>query len=141
MTAMSNTASQPAAHEMVARHARVRERVAGILYVRNRLEGETLSLRAQIVALDSGLAPTSMLRTQLARAERELAEVRTQAEEGKASLVAVLGSIRAAQRDRLHALAGDLATAESAESELERDPIERRFEALAVGHPTVRNPK
>jgi hypothetical protein len=131
-TTMWNGSSEPTANEALARHARVRERVAGILYVRNRLEGETLALRAQVAAAREGSALAAEFRAQLARSERELADVRAQAEEAKASLVAVLGAMRAARRDRLHALAGDLATAESAERELESDAVDRRFNVLGL---------
>lgn len=132
MTTTSDMCPQSGSEDMMARYARVRERSARILYVRNRLAGEVNALRAQLALLRGGNTQACILQTHLARAERELDDVRKQAEDAKASLVAVLSSMRAMRRDRLHALAGDLATADAAESELDADSLDRRFHALGV---------
>ena len=118
MTTRSEAAPDSGVQEMLARYARVRERGARILYVRNRLAGEVATLRSQLKQLHVGSAQAASLHGHLVRAERELEEVRAHAEEAKASLFAVLTSIRATRRDRLHALASDLATADAAENEV-----------------------
>jgi phage shock protein A len=99
------------------RYARVRQNVAGIYYARNRVAGEVAALEADVAQLDdamraalaSGDEPAARelaLRKAtcvdaIARAKRALAEVRHEATEATAALVALREAMHTAEREKL----------------------------------------
>ena len=107
--------------ERVRQYRELKEAVAGILYMRNKLEGEIRERRAEIARLHddvrrtvrrgdeeaslSLIAHKQALFEELERAETELAQVRTQAEEAKANLVRFREEIRSLVREKGRMLA------------------------------------
>jgi phage shock protein A len=99
----------------------LKQAVAGILYMRNKLEGELLDgrsalartledIRRAVARGDDGLALRLIehkhaLGEDVARAERELGKVRAEAEEAKQNLARFRDEIRTLEREKLHALA------------------------------------
>jgi hypothetical protein len=115
-----------------APYARVRQSVAAALYVRNRMQGEVLSLQretARLRATGAG-AELAIRRDELARAERDLASARREASEAMAALLAVHADLRSSARARLRGRAGELAIQVAAEREASADPLEERFREL-----------
>jgi phage shock protein A len=107
--------------ERVAQYRELKEAVAGILYMRNKLEGEIAEGRAELARAnedvrralaraDDELALAVVTRRQtlaedLAHAERELAGLREEAEEAKTNLVRFRDEIHALEREKGRALA------------------------------------
>ena len=116
-----------------APYARARQSVAAALYVRNRVQGEVLSLQREMARLRAtGAAAELAIRgEELARAERDLALARREASEAMAALLAVHADLRASARARLRGRAGELAIRAAAEREASADPLEERFRELA----------
>jgi phage shock protein A len=102
-------------------YAELRDAVAGILYLRNRLEGEILERRAELTrlagdvqrALRRGDEPAGLaavlrrqdLAQELERSERELAALRDEAEAAKQNLLRFREEIRGLEREKGRALA------------------------------------
>lgn len=107
--------------ERVRQYRELKDAVAGILYLRHKLEGEISELRAEIARLhddvrrtvrrgeeDSSLALIAhkqSLFEELERAEKELGQVRDQAEEAKGNLVRFREEIRSLVREKGRMLA------------------------------------
>jgi phage shock protein A len=107
--------------ERVRQYRELKDAVAGILYMRHKLESEIAERRAEIARLHDdvrrsvrrGEEETSLaliahkqaLFEDLERAERELAQVRAQAEEAKTNLVRFREEIRALVREKGRMLA------------------------------------
>ena len=107
--------------ERVAQYRELKDAVAGILYMRNKLEGEIAESRAELARTnedvrralaraDEELALAVVTRRQalsedVAHAERELAGLRAEAEEAKANLVRFRDEIHALEREKGRALA------------------------------------
>jgi len=107
--------------ERVAQYRELKEAVAGILYMRNKLEGEIEETRVELARThedvrralaraDEELALGIVTRRQaltedLAHAERELAGLREEAEEAKSNLVRFRDEIHALEREKGRALA------------------------------------
>ena len=107
--------------ERVRQYRELKDAVAGILYMRNKLESEIAERRAEIARLhddvrravrrgeeESSLALIShkqALFEDLERAEHELEQVRTQAEEAKTNLVRFREEIRSLVREKGRMLA------------------------------------
>ena len=107
--------------ERVRQYRELKNAVAGILYMRNKLEGEISERRAEIARLHDDarravrrgqeeasltlIAQKQALFEDLERAERELAEVRSQAEEAKGNLVRFREEIRGLVREKGRMLA------------------------------------
>lgn len=107
--------------ERVRQYRELKDAVAGILYMRNKLESEIADRRAEIARLHDdvrravrrGDEPTSLsliahkqaLFEDLERAEQELEQVRVQAEEAKGNLVRFREEIRALVREKGRMLA------------------------------------
>ncbi len=112
---------EQAIHERTRQYRELKEAVAGILYMRNKLEGEILERRAEIARLHddvrrsvrrgqddvslSLIANKQALMDELDRAERELEGVRAEAEEAKANLVRFRDEIRSLTREKGRMLA------------------------------------
>lgn len=98
----------------------LRQAVASVLYLRNRIEGDVRERRAEIARIHDELrshvrrgddhiallliGQKRALFEELARAEVELGEVRVEAEEAKQELARQRQAIRALERERLHAV-------------------------------------
>jgi phage shock protein A len=107
--------------ERTRQYRELKEAVAGILYMRNKLEGEIVERRAEIARLHddvrravrrgrdevslSLIAHKQALMDELEHAERELEGVRTEAEEAKANLVRFRDEIRALTHEKGRMLA------------------------------------
>jgi phage shock protein A len=107
--------------QRIAHYEHLKEAVAGILYVRAKLEGEIGDRRAELARLhddlkravrkgDDDLATTLVLHKQrlledLERAEGELRRLRDEAEEAKENLLRFREEIRALQHEKGRALA------------------------------------
>ncbi len=107
--------------ERVRQYRELKDAVAGILYMRNKLESEIADRRAEIARLHddvrravrrgeeetslSLIAHKQALFEDLERAEQELEEVRIQAEEAKTNLVRFREEIRALVREKGRMLA------------------------------------
>ena len=94
---------EEAIHQRTRQYRELKEAVAGILYMRNKLEAEIVERRAEIARLHddirravrrgqdelsvSLIARKQLLLEDLERAERELEGVRSEAEEAKSNLV------------------------------------------------------
>jgi len=107
--------------ERVRQYRELKDAVAGILYMRNKLESEIADRRADIArlhadvrrAIRQGEEETSLslishkqaLFEDLERAEQELADVRTQAEEAKTNLIRFREEIRSLVREKGRMLA------------------------------------
>ena len=102
-------------------YAELKDAVAGILYLRNKLEGEILERRAELARLvgdvqralrrgDEGMGLALVARRQelaaeLERAERELVALRDEAESAKQNLLRFREEIRGLEREKGRALA------------------------------------
>jgi phage shock protein A len=107
--------------ERVAQYRELKEAVAGILYMRNKLEGELDERRVELARTledvrralarnDDELALALVTRKQalldeLEHAERELAAVRAEAEDAKANLLRFREEIRSLEREKGRTLA------------------------------------
>jgi len=107
--------------ERLSQYRELKDAVAGLLYMRNRLEGEIESRRAELARSDDDvrralaradeeLALEIVSRRQavadeLAGSERELAALRSEAEEAKTHLLRFRDEIRALEREKGRALA------------------------------------
>lgn len=107
--------------ERVRQYRELKEAVAGILYMRNKLESEIAERRAEIARLHDDIrrslrggrdemaltliAQKQQLFEELERAETEQADVRTQAEEAKNNLVRFREEIRSLVREKGRMLA------------------------------------
>ena len=107
--------------ERVRQYRELKDAVAGILYMRNKIENEIADRRADIARLHddvrrsvrrgeeetslSLIAHKQALFEELERAEEELAQIRTQAEEAKTNLVRFREEIRSLVREKGRMLA------------------------------------
>jgi len=112
---------EQAIHERTRQYRELKEAVAGILYMRNKLEAEIAERRAGIArqfddirrAVRSGqdelsvalIAQKQLMMEELERAERELASVRGEAEEAKTNLVRFREEIRGLVQEKGRMLA------------------------------------
>ncbi len=112
---------EQAIHERTLQYRELKEAVAGILYMRNKLEAEIAERRAGIArqfddirrAVRSGqdelsvalIAQKQLMMEELERAERELASVRAEAEEAKTNLVRFREEIRGLVQEKGRMLA------------------------------------
>ncbi len=132
---------EQAINERILQYRQLKEAVAGILYMRNKLEGEIHERRAEIARLhedirravrrgDDKSSVALIVHKQaqseeLERAEQELQEVRAEAEEAKRNLVSFREEIRSLEREKGRVLAR-LANAHA------RRRIQEAFEGLSV---------
>ncbi|MBW2267399.1 MAG: PspA/IM30 family protein [Deltaproteobacteria bacterium] len=132
---------EQAINERTRQYRELKEAVAGILYMRNKLEAEITERRAEIARLHddikravrrgyddlsvSLIARKQALLDDLERAERELESVRCEAEEAKANLVRFREEIRSLVREKSRMLA-TLANARA------RRRIQEALEGLSV---------
>ena len=130
-----------AINERVRQYAELKRAVAGILYMRNKIEGEIRDRRAELARLHTDIARAVgkrddevalVLITQkdgllqdLERSEKELDEVSTECEQAKANLVKFRAEIRNLEREKLRMLAA-LANARA------RKRIHEAFEGLST---------
>jgi len=112
---------EQAINERIRQYRDLKEAVAGILYMRNKLEGEINERRVEIARLHddirgairrgqdefslSLIEQKQILMEELERAERELDGVRREAEEAKANLVRFRDEIRTLTREKGRMLA------------------------------------
>jgi len=112
---------EQAIHERARQYRELKEAVAGILYMRNKLEAEIVERRAEVArlhddirrAVRSGqddlsvrlIARKQLLLEDLERAERELEGVRSEAEEAKSNLVRFREEIRGLVQEKSRMLA------------------------------------
>jgi phage shock protein A len=127
--------------ERVRQYAELKRAVAGILYMRNKIEGEIRDRKAELSRLHQDIARAVqrsddevalVLITQkdallhdVERAQRELDEVSTECETAKANLVKFRAEIRNLEREKLRMLAA-LANARA------RKRIQEAFEGLST---------
>jgi len=132
---------EQAIHERLKQYRHLKEAVAGILYMRNKLEAEIGERRAEIARLHDDIRRTVRggrdevslsliahkqdLMGDLERAERELEEVRRQAEEAKVNLLRFRDEIRQLEREKGRMLA-TLANAQA------RQSLQEALEGLSV---------
>lgn len=127
--------------ERVRQYRELKEAVAGILYLRNKLEGELAARRRELARTeddlrravrrgddDTGLALVrhkQLVQEDLARAEAEWRGLRGEAEEAKANLLRFRDEIRALEREKGRTLAS-LANARA------RRRVQEALEGLSV---------
>ncbi|HXZ85910.1 MAG TPA: PspA/IM30 family protein [Myxococcota bacterium] len=127
--------------ERVRQYAELKRAVAGILYMRNKIEGEIRERRAELARLHADIARAVdknddevavVLITQkdgllqdLERSEKELDEVSSECEAAKTNLVKFRAEIRNLEREKLRMLAA-LANARA------RKRIQEAFEGLST---------
>jgi phage shock protein A len=132
---------EEAIHQRTRQYRELKEAVAGILYMRNKLEAEIVERRAEIARLHddirravrcgqddlsvSLIARKQLLLEDLERAERELEGVRSEAEEAKSNLVRFRQEIRGLVQEKSRMLA-TLANAQA------RRRISEAIEGLSV---------
>jgi len=132
---------EEAIHQRTRQYRELKEAVAGILYMRNKLEAEIVERRAEIARLHddirrsvrrshddlslSMIARKQLLLEDLERAERELEGVRSEAEEAKSNLVRFRHEIRDLVQEKSRMLA-TLANAQA------RRRISEAIEGLSV---------
>lgn len=132
-----------AIEERRRQYAELRQAVAGILYLRNRLEGELRERRTELGRLsadvaraveradDAGalalIAHKQVLVADLERSEQELDAMQGETEAAKENLVRFRDEIRALERERVRTLA-TLANARA------RRRIQEAFDGLSVEH-------
>ena len=132
-----------AIEERRTQYAELKQAVAGILYLRNRLEGEIRERRAELGRLsadvaravsreDDGAALVLIAHKQalvedLERSERELESMQAETETAKENLVRFRDEIRSLEREKVRTLA-TLANARA------RRRIQEAFEGLSVEH-------
>jgi phage shock protein A len=119
---------EEAIHQRTRQYRELKEAVAGILYMRNKLEAEIAERRAEIARLHDDvrrsvrgghdelsvalIARKQMLLEELERAERELEGIRAEAEEAKSNLVRFREEIRGLVQEKSRMLAS-LASAQA----------------------------
>ena len=127
--------------ERVRQYAELKRAVAGILYMRNKIEGEIRDRRAELARLQTDIARAvaknddevavvlitqkDSLLQDLERSEKELDEVSTECESAKANLVKFRAEIRNLEREKVRMLAA-LANARA------RKRIQEAFEGLST---------
>jgi phage shock protein A len=132
---------EQAINERTRQYRQLKEAVAGILYMRNKLEAEITERRADVARIHDDvrravrrgqddvsltlIAQKQTLMEELERAERELEGVRSEAEEAKANLVRFRDEIRSLMREKSRMLA-TLANAQA------RRRIQEALEGLSV---------
>jgi len=132
---------EQALDERLRRYAKLKDAVAGILYLRQKLEGEIASRGAELARVEEELrsaigreddeaalvliAHRQALSEDHARAEQELASVRDEATEAKQSLLQFQEDIRALEREKVRSLA-KLASADA------RRRLRETFATLSV---------
>ena len=132
---------EQAIHERTKQYHQLKEAVAGILYMRNKLEAEITERRAEIARIHDDvrrsvrrgqddlsvglIARKQALLDELERAERELESVRSEAEEAKVNLVRFRDEIRSLVHEKSRMLA-TLANAQA------RRRIQQALEGLSV---------
>ncbi len=132
---------EQAINERTQQYRQLKEAVAGILYMRNKIEAEITERRAEIARLYDDIkravrrgyddlsvrliAQKQALLDDLERAERELESVRSEAEEAKANLVRFREEIRSLVREKSRMLA-TLANAQA------RRRIQEALDGLSV---------
>jgi phage shock protein A len=132
---------ESAIHERTQQYHELKDAVAGILYMRNKLEAEIRELRAEIARLHDDarrsvrrgqddtavglIARKQALFEELERSERELESVRAEAEDAKQNVVRFREEIRALVREKGRMLA-TLANAQA------RRRIQQALEGLSV---------
>jgi hypothetical protein len=99
-------------------YLRLKEQVAAVLYVRNRIKGEVLQLGAALASADAH--EREARRAELARAAEDLAMAERDACAAREHLLAELTGLRAELRQRLRARASEIVTALEADREVER---------------------
>ncbi len=132
---------EQAINERTKQYRQLKEAVAGILYMRNKLEAEITERRAEIARIHDDIrravrrgsdelsltliARKQSLMDELERAERELESVRSEADEAKHNLVQFRDEIRSLMREKNRMLA-TLANAQA------RRRIQEALEGLSV---------
>jgi phage shock protein A len=132
---------EEAIHERVRQYRELKEAVAGILYMRNKLQAEITERRVEIAGMHDDIrrgirrgqddvaltliARTQQLMGELEHAERELEGVRSEAEEAKVNLVRFRDEIRSLEREKGRMLA-TLANAQA------RRRMQEALEGLSV---------
>ena len=132
---------EEAIHERVRQYRELKEAVAGILYMRNKLEAEITERRVEIAGMHDDIrrgirrgqddvaltliARKQQLMGELEHAERELEGVRSEAEEAKVNLVRFRDEIRSLEREKGRMLA-TLANAQA------RRRMQETLEGLSV---------
>jgi phage shock protein A len=132
---------ETAISERLHQYEGLKQAVAGILYMRNKLEAEIRERRAELVrcqdltrrAVERGddevalelIAQKEHLNSETERAERELEEVGTEVEAAKANLIKFRSEIRALEREKIRMLAA-MANARA------RRRFQRAIEGLSV---------
>jgi phage shock protein A len=127
--------------ERVRQYAELKRAVAGILYMRNKIEGEIRDRRAELARLHTDIARAvgkgddevavvlitqkDSLLQDLERSEKELDEVSAECEGAKANLVKFRAEIRNLEREKVRMLAA-LANARA------RKRIQEAFEGLST---------
>src|SRR5262245_54236450 len=127
--------------ERVRQYAELKRAVAGILYMRNKIEGEIRDRRAELARLQTDIARAvgknddevavvlitqkDSLLQDLERSEKELDEVSAECESAKANLVRFRAEIRNLEREKVRMLAA-LANARA------RKRIQEAFEGLST---------
>jgi phage shock protein A len=112
---------EEAIHERTRQYRELKEAVAGILYMRNKLEAEIHERRVEIARLHDDIRAAirqgqddlslglienkQVLMDELERADRDLENVRSEAEEAKANLVRFREEIRSLTREKGRILA------------------------------------
>ncbi len=112
---------EQAIHERLRRYAELKDAVAGILYLRNKLEGEVLDRRSELLRTTGDVqravrrgdeaAALALVRhkqdltEELERTGRDLAALRGEAEAAKENLLRFREEIRALEREKGRALA------------------------------------
>ncbi len=110
-----------AIHERTRQYGELKRAVAGILYMRNKIEGEIVERRTELSKLHSDIARAvkrnddevalalitqkDSLQQDLERAERELDEVSKECETAKGNLVSFRGEIRKLEREKVRVMA------------------------------------
>jgi phage shock protein A len=132
---------EEAIHERVRQYRELKEAVAGILYMRNKLEAEITERRVEIAGMHDDIrrgirrgqddvaltliARKQQLMGELEHAERELEGLRSEAEEAKVNLVRFRDEIRSLEREKGRMLA-TLANAQA------RRRMQEALEGLSV---------
>ena len=132
---------EQAIDERVRQYAELKTAVAGILYMRNKLEGEIEERRVEAARLGDDVSRAirgaddaaalalitqrQVLLEDLDRAERELAAVRTESGEAKRNLLRFREEIRSLEREKVQMLA-TLANAKA------RRRIQKAFEGFSI---------
>jgi len=132
---------EEAIHERVRQYRELKEAVAGILYMRNKLEAEITERRVEIAGIHDEvrrgirrgqddvaltlIARKQQLMSELEHAERELEGLRSEAEEAKVNLVSFRDEIRSLEREKGRMLA-TLANAQA------RRRMQEALEGLSV---------